>query len=138
MTRQSLVASFLSVILCATVLDAASLPVHAEAITLEGKNFASLQAFLVGSWTWIRREPAQVVHMRFGNDGSFFFNNATIKLMHYGNYKTTEKGIELTILRSCDPNGCENRTTPVVHNYSLRPETPNRFMAGSEEWNRDP
>lgn len=138
MTRQSLVAGCLRAILCATLLAAASPPAHAEAFTIGGRTFASAEAFLIGSWTWLRRDPAQTVRMRFGRDGSFFFNNDTTKLTHTGSYRSSAKGIELVIAKTCDAKGCSDRTPPMVVNYPLRPETPNRFYSADEEWNRDP
>ena len=138
MTRQSLVAGCLSAILCVTLAVILSLPAHAEAITVGGRNYDSLEAFLEGSWTWLRRDPPQIVRLRFGQDRSFSFNNETIKLTHEGSFKGTGDGVEFVITRSCDTKECVDRAPPMVVNYQLRPETPNRFYSADEEWNRDP
>ncbi len=143
MTRPSCVvgalrAIVLHTILGATLLAALSVGAHAEEFSVGGRSYPSLEAFLQGSWTWLRRDPPQIVHMRYGKDGSFYFNNETIRLTHNGTYKGTPKGIELVITQTCDAKGCADRAPPMVVNYPLRPEAPNRFYSADEEWNRDP
>lgn len=112
---------------------------QAQEISVQGRTFASLEAFLEGNWIFYRREPAQTMRLRFGgSDRSLYFNNETAELIHYGSYKSAANGVELTITKSCDPKGCTDRNPPAVLTYPIKPDTPNRFYSNDEEWNRAP
>ena len=120
---------------CATAFAGLSSAAYAEPIAIEGKNFASVSDYLIGDWKWERQEPMQTVFMRFNRDGSFLYRNEAVKLEHTGRFTTSSNGIEVTILRTCNPQ-CTGRNPPTVLPYPLVPQTLNYFRSADEEWYR--
>src|SRR5690242_14369097 len=44
-------------------------------VNLPDAKYASLPAYLAGTWKWERQEPRQTMIMRFGPGTAFFFHN---------------------------------------------------------------
>jgi hypothetical protein len=130
--------AFRRVALALIVLSAA-FAVRAQTITLSDGNYASTAAYLEGTWKWERQEPRQTMIMRFSQDGSFYFNNYTIDLQHWGRYTATGQELALQVTRSCEGKGkvCENRNPPLDLSYSITPRSANVFMANTERWERE-
>ena len=138
MTRHLLFMRSVGAILGAAALVVMGIAAHAEPVTLDGQTFASLAAFLQGSWRYQQRQPEQTMNMRFGADGSFYFHNETIDVTHNGSFSATNNRMQLSLTQTCQRGKCVTNNPPRVVDYPMRPAKPNVFFSNDEEWTRVP
>jgi hypothetical protein len=110
---------------------------RSEPLVVSGTRYASRTDFLYGTWEWLRQQPAQKIQLRFSRDGTFFFNNFTTGLTHQGRFDADKtEAMHLTITKSCDKEGCNNRNPPLIVEYPMRPSAANIFYSADEKWDR--
>ena len=128
-----------SVAACVLLLLAPAVAVHAQELKLaDGSRYASAADYYVGTWKWERPQPRQTAISRFGRDGSFFFQNLTNGIQHFGRYKAGTTIVTLALEKSCSNNGeiCQVHEPPQVKDYPFSPVSADLFQAGEERWER--
>jgi len=110
----------------------------AQGLDFPDGKYASLAAYLAGTWKWERQEPRQSMIMRFGPGNAFFFHNFTIDLQHWGTYQATNDMLAVFLTRSCSEKGsnCNNRSPPEKMEFSFKPIGAHAFTSSSERWER--
>jgi len=147
MLRQILRATALGVI-CVSALPVASANAdeghriqlaQADPVVVPGGRFRSMVDYLAGTWVWEKPQPRQTMHMRFGRNGLFFFNNFTLGISHYGRYEIGAGGaLHLELYRTCTDHGreCRTNTPPRTENDTIHPIRANEFATQKDSWIR--
>lgn len=124
-----------------TAVGLMTLPLAARAqVNLPDGKYPSTAAYLAGSWKWEKPEPRETMRMKFGPGSTFFYENVTTDLQHFGQYVMLPDGnARVTIGRSCSNRGanCQNRAEPMVVVDPISPVSADVFMSNSEKWERE-
>jgi hypothetical protein len=113
-------------------------PAPAQGVTLPDGKYASLPAYLAGTWKWERQEPRQSMIMRFGPGNAFFFHNFTIDLQHWGTFSVTADTLTVFLTRSCSEKStnCGDRSPPDKMEFGFQADSANVFQSSGERWER--
>ena len=128
----------LAIIIACLCLIAAPFAVRAQ-VTLPDGKYNSVTAYPAGTWDWHKVETNEVMRMKFGPGSTFFYENVTTGLQHYGQFAMLPDGnVRVTMGRSCDNHGasCQNRKEPFVVVDPISPVSANVFMSNEEKWER--